>query len=135
MYITAQRVVSAKGQRGVNVYEYLHGPQTWTLPLPRQLLPENEPGRLNRSWKDVPPPGNAVISYLDVVVPDNVPRDEVARWLIALKQSIRAEAVPREYTVGPLWVRFGIARPGVPPQTELAALAAHILLRAFQPGA
>lgn len=133
MYLTAQRVVSARGQRGVNVYEYLHGGETWDQPLPRNLLPERNPGALNRQWLEIPPGGNAVISYLDVVVPDAVPQEVIARWLAVLKHVVRAEHFPQEYVAGPLWIRFGIARPGVPPQTELAALSAYILLRVFSP--
>jgi hypothetical protein len=133
VYLTAQRVVSPQGVQGVNVYEYLHGPVNWTHPLPRELYPEINPGQLHRWSETTPSGGNAVISYLDIVVPEIVPDDAIARWLAVLKNSIQVDRAPREYAVGPMWVRFGISRSGVPPQTELAALAAHILLRLFNP--
>ena len=119
------------GIGGVNVYEYLHGPVAWGHPLPGVYLPEYNPGYLNRRNEPVPPGGNAVISYLDVVVPDNVPQK--AQWIASIKDAIPAQPFGQPYEFGPLWVRFGMGRPGIPPQTELAALAAHILLRLFPP--
>jgi hypothetical protein len=133
MYLTAQRVV-APGVRGVNVYEYLQGPVTWNHPLPRNFRPEENPGELRRRWEDVPTVGgNAVISYLDIVVPDSVPSATVAHWVGMIKYVVNANGLfPREQIAGPLWIRFGMSRIGIPPQTELAALAAHILLRVFR---
>jgi hypothetical protein len=133
MYLTAQRVVTPSGQRGVNVYEYLHGPVTWDQPLPWQYLPENNPGQLRRWFEETVTGGNAVISYLDIVVPDHVHVAQVQQWIAAIKQAIPASALARAYQLGPLWVRFGMSRMGIPPQTELGALAAHILLRLFLP--
>jgi hypothetical protein len=131
MYLTAQRVVTRMGHGGVNVYEYIHGPVRWAHPLPPAYWPEYNPGYLNRRDERVPPGGNAVISYLDVVAPDEVPPGEKTQWIAAIKDAIPAEPFGQPYEFGPLWVRFGMSRMGIPPQTELGALAAHILLRLF----
>jgi hypothetical protein len=96
-----------------------------------EFLPENNPGQLHRWFAETPPGDNAVISYLDIVVPDVVPMDQVQQWIAAIKHSIPASPMPETYYFGPLWVRFGMSRTVVPPQTELGALAAHILLRLF----
>jgi hypothetical protein len=129
MYLTAQRVLSGSRRRGVNVYEYHHGPITWSLPLPDNLRPEHNPGELVDRWEQVPPPGNSVLSFLDVVVPDKLPRPQVINWVAMLKDLVPARPLTEEHYVGPLWVRFGMSpRIGIPPRTELAALAAFLVL-------
>ena len=129
MLLTAQRVVSPKShERGVNVYRYLHGAGSWDR-VPDPLLPEVNPGELVAQWIQLPPGGNRVISFLDVVAPDDTPGVELQQRLASLKRVLRERGNPTTAYLGRLWVRFGLAPIGIPWSTELGALAGHIVLR------
>ncbi len=127
MYVCAQRVFSATKGRGVNVYRYLHGPM-WSY---GDALPDFDemPGEL--VWQDlqVPPPGNRILSYLDVVSADSMPLAEVRAQLGSLKQSVPRHDNPTIYRMGRLSVRFGLGDARIPWTMELAALAGHLILR------
>ncbi len=127
MYLSAQRVRSpSTGQHGVNLFAYLHGP-----PVAGQLpLPEQNPGTL--VWFDtsqLAPPGNDVLSYLDVVTYDGLPLDEIRQYLAALKHTMVPGGNPTVMQWGPLWIRYGLVLPGIPWSTELGALAGHLVMR------
>lgn len=131
MYIAAQRVMSRTRHTAVNVYEYLHGPVTWTSPLPRRFLPEYDCGTLTKAWERSPPGANSVVSYIDIVVPDGESRTSVAQWIYAIKTGTTSWSVPnQEHVLGPLWVRFGSA-PSIAPVRERSILCAYILLDVF----
>jgi hypothetical protein len=128
MYVAAQRVISPSGQRGVNVYMYLHG-FAWNGPPAPAFLPNYNPGVL--VWQDIQrsPPGNHIISYLDVVASDDMPRVTLATYLGALRYSMLEQGNPTVITWGPLWCRFGLGNVPIPWSVELGALAAHLVLR------
>ena len=70
MYLTAQRVISPKThEMGVNTFKYLHW-QQWPGPVPDAFLPDTNPGELGQQYVEVMPPGNRILSFLDVVLPD-----------------------------------------------------------------
>lgn len=127
MLLTAQRVVSPRGARGVNVYQYLHGSHTWTR-VPDALLPDVNPGELVSQWLEVPPGENQIVSYLDVVAPDQVSAPDVHQRLASLKHHLPATGHRIEAYWDPYWVRFGSSIDSRMLQTELGALAGHILL-------
>lgn len=68
MYITAQRVVTRERVEGVNTYLSLHGTVDWT-----HFVPEENPGTLERRLITIEPNQNLIVSYLDLVFPDDAP--------------------------------------------------------------
>ena len=127
MLLTAQRVVSPRGVRGVNVYQYLHGPYGWPR-VPDEFLPDINPGELVNQWLEVPPGNNRIVSFLDVVGPDEVAISDVHQRLASLKYYIQASNSRIGAYWDPYWVRFGSAVIVGFLQAELGALAGHILL-------
>lgn len=124
MYVTAQRVISpVSGMRGVNVYLYAHGP----IVLPQ--TPEANPGTL--VWHDLQlaPPGNRVLSYLDIMASDAMPLENLRGYLVSLKHSMVENGNPSTAIWGPLWIRYGLGNIGIPWVTELGALAGHLVTR------
>lgn len=76
MRLVAQRVRSPSTHReGINAFCYLHGPVTW-LDDPPADLPG---GVLMNARAEVPPPGNRVRSYLEIVAPDETPSHVMER--------------------------------------------------------
>lgn len=130
MYLTAQRVFSPHApKRGVNVFKYVHGPYSWpagTTPTP--FLPDVNVGQLTERWVELEPGGNSVLSYLDVVVPDDMPNQELCNRLAALKHVLKESGNPTTGVWGQMWIRFGNAT-SVPWSTELGALAGMMTLR------
>lgn len=128
MLLVAQRVISPHtGNRGVNLYKYAHG-RTWTQ-VPPGLHPDHNHGQLVWSDQQLPPPGNRIVSYLDVVVPDDLPHEVLCTRLAALKQVFLWKGNPTELSRDLMWIRFGLGNDRIPWSTELAALAAHLVLR------
>ena len=128
MLLTAQRVISPRSrERGVNVYQYLHGPYAWER-VPNEFLPESTPGELVAQWIQLPPGGNRVVSFLDVVAPDEIGTVQLQQRLASLKHRLQFSGNPTTAYWDPLWVRFGCAALPVPWAKELGALAGHIVL-------
>ena len=76
MYITAQRVATLENTEGcINTYLYLHGPESWD----ECPIPEENPGALERKLITLDPNQNLIVSYLDLVFPD----DAQFPWLSA----------------------------------------------------
>jgi hypothetical protein len=129
MLLTAQRVISPRSHaRGVNVYRYVHGPYTWER-VPNDFLPQGNPGELIAQWIQLSPGGNRVVSFLDVVAPDEIESVELQQRLASLKHRLQPSDGPTTAYWDPLWVCFGCAALPVPWATELGALAGHIVLR------
>ena len=79
MYLAALRVVSpASGAEGMNAFHYAHGREDWVFPP----NPDQQPGTLANSHVSVPPGGNRVRSYLDVVAPDGATWSEIRQELL-----------------------------------------------------
>ena len=77
MYLTAHHVVSPTSRReGFNTFLYLHEDQAWEH-LFAPDVPERNPGTLRVQSISLPPPGNRVRSYLDIVAPDDVRWEDV----------------------------------------------------------
>lgn len=134
MLLTAQRVISPASQaRGVNVYRYAHGPHDWER-VPDKFLPEANPGELVAQWIQLRPGGNRVVSFLDVVAPDDMNVVQLQQALTSLKRVLQDQGNPTTAYLDPLWVRFGLALPNVPWSMELGALAGHIVLSLDQAG-
>ncbi len=107
MYLCSQRVVRpATGAEGINTFRYIHGPQRWSGEPPQSHRPEVNPGILEAELVTVPPPGNRVRSFLDVVAPDGTKPNAVA--LAALRPPPSIRRFPVEWTHGNVWCRFAV---------------------------
>ncbi len=106
MYATAHRV-SRNGQSGINAFLHLHGPEfPWTRDA--ASLPEDNPGRLQGTWTALPPGGNLVHSYLDILAPDGTPRAALMEALEALRRDLSERRNPTIFISGPVTLRFGV---------------------------
>jgi hypothetical protein len=128
MLLTAQRVMSARAHaRGVNVYQYLHGPHAWER-VTDEFLPEVNPGELVAQWIQLPPGGNRVVSFLDVVAPDEMGSVDLHQRLASMKHRLQPSGNLTTAYWDPCWARFGCTALPVPWATELGALAGHMVL-------
>lgn len=113
MYLTSHRVVSPSGVEGLNAFRHEHGVgYVWKVE-PRRV-PAEDPGATVVQQIELQPGGNRVRSYLDVVFPDDTPRDDVELALNSLWLELVAAGVPGEipnpvvYSRGEVTVRFGV---------------------------
>lgn len=105
MYLTAQRVISACGENGINGFLYEHGAVTWESP------PEpgnGAVGELVHTFVMVPPGGNKVVSYVDIVAPDGAPYDDVRSRVLACLVRRANEQLPLPWVGVDGDVRFGL---------------------------
>lgn len=109
------------------MYQYLHGPYVWHR-LPDEFLPERNPGELVAQWIQLPPGGNRVISFLDVVAPDEMGNADLHQRLASMKHWLQPSGNPTAAYWDPCWVQFGCAGLPIPWATELGALAGHMVL-------
>jgi hypothetical protein len=79
MYLVAQRVRSMGGATGINATHYEHesGEVDWTHPDVFDFVTNRSPGKLVARELEVPPGGNAVLSYIDVLSPQLLPPDRI----------------------------------------------------------
>lgn len=77
MRLVAQRVRSPANSEGINAFCFLHGPIAWLESPPPEI--EQSQGVLMNSHVEVPPPGNRVRSYLEIMTPDDTPNHQVER--------------------------------------------------------
>ena len=76
MKLVAQRVMSpATRTQATQAFHYLHGEIVWTGPTPEGL----GHGMLQASRVELPPGGNHVLTYLDIVAPDETPTVAILR--------------------------------------------------------
>lgn len=109
MYLTAHRVQAPPrdgnpGRQGVNAFYYVHGQRAWKGAPPAELLPESDPGIFVDSIVEIPPPGNTVRSYLDMMALDGT---SLAQLRAAIAAAPRPAALPVIWSVGDVWCRFG----------------------------
>jgi hypothetical protein len=100
MYLTAQHVVApVSGAEGINAFYYEHGPDDWGVPPPE--IPANE-------TITVPPPGNRVRSYLDVVAPDSAPWAEIRQSFLTFVTQVQRRPFPWVGVAGRCLFRIGL---------------------------
>lgn len=107
MYLTAQRVIAHGGQEGINAFHYKHGAQSWSG-LPPPGIPDQDPGVLAGERIAVPPPGNRVRGYLDIVAPDDTPAGEIRQSLVMFLSRVQRAPLPWEGVVGRCLFRVGL---------------------------
>jgi hypothetical protein len=108
MYLTAHHVLSPTTlAEGINSFLYLHGPNTWHG-LPPAGIPETNPGALVAKQIVVPPPGNRVRSYLDVVAPDEALWAETRESFIRFMAQAQRQPLPWTGMEGCCLFRVGL---------------------------
>lgn len=108
MYLTTHHVVSPASLReGVNVFLYLHGAYTWDGPPPPGV-PEENPGALTAQSISIPPPGNRVRSFLDIVIPDEAKWEEVRVGLMDFVGRSQRSPMPWSGHSGRCFFRVGM---------------------------
>ena len=127
MYLAAQHVRSSSGREGINAFCHMHGSYVWLGAPPEEFLPENNPGMLVAKHIDVPPPGNSVRSYLDIIAPDEMSTEHlfsnVRRFL-----STPPLRLPCALVVEDCLFRFNLEQGLMPNwRNELVNLARHAL--------
>jgi hypothetical protein len=107
MYITAHLVKSRDQREGINAFLHVHG-ASFAWPEDASSLPETTSGRTVLHRTDLPPGGNQVRAYLDILAPDRTPRAEIEEALTALSQDLRERRNPTVFSYGAVTIRFGV---------------------------
>jgi len=107
MLLTAQRVQNPAGLEGINAFCNLHGPYDW-FGEPPAGIPDTNPGMRVNDNVIVPPGGNRVRSYLDIVAPDETPTTEILAAVRRFVMAVRTDSLPWAATVGRCTFRFGL---------------------------
>ncbi len=108
MYITAHRVVHPRTtDEGINAFCYRHGSFIW-VGLPPAGIPDDNPGELAVSMVAVPPGGNRVRSYFDIIMPDEVMWGEARRSFITFLSEAQGRDFPWEGVSGRCTFRVGL---------------------------
>jgi hypothetical protein len=111
MYLTAQRVRDRHGHEGTNAYYYHCGFDVWAPEHRPPRTPDADPGELVHHIITLPPPGNRVRSYLDVVAPDSTPAATIRRAFAIADGLVQPDRLPFWLDVTPCWFRFGAENP------------------------
>jgi hypothetical protein len=109
MYLTAQHVRSAAGEDGINAFFYQHGAYAWQG-LPPHGIPDQNPGTLAAQTIIIPPPGNRVRSYLDIVAPDEAHWSEIRPAFITFVSEAQRDPLPWVGVSGRVFLRLGMER-------------------------
>ena len=107
MYITAHLVKSRDQLEGINAFLHIHGP-AFQWPDDASSLPDTTPGRTALHRTDLPPGGNSVRAYLDILAPDGTSPAEIERALSALSHDLRERRNPTVFNHGVVTIRFGV---------------------------
>lgn len=131
MYVTAQRVQGAQGETAVHAFVHRHDRPDCSFPEDPTTVPQDAPGRL--VWRDTPevaPGGNAVLSYLDLIVPDDRWSSSLAPQLRQLEEQVLRAELPFAVHIGELLTVFN-AVEGHAESTEFKLLL-EAALRALE---
>src|SRR4051812_742503 len=107
MYITAHLVKSRDQREGINAFLHIHGAK-FQWPDDASSLPDTTPGRTALHRTDLPPGGNDVRAYLDILAPDETPRAEIDRALHVFSHDLRERRNPTVFNHGVVTIRFGV---------------------------
>jgi hypothetical protein len=129
MYLTAHRLVSPLGDEGVNAFLHLHGAD---FPWPEDpgALAKREPGELEERRTELPPGGNRVVSFLDVLAPDGTGRAAVQGAVAALSAELDGRANPTWFEQARVTIQFGVDAPTAQRGIEARRAALDELARA-----
>jgi hypothetical protein len=107
MYVTAHLVRANSGDEGINGFLHHHGAD-FAWPADPAALPDAQPGAIVARRIDLPPGGNRVRAYLDVVAPDGTPRAALDQALAAFTRDLAERRNPTVFTAGDVAIRFGV---------------------------
>lgn len=107
MYVTAHLVRSRNGDEGINGFLHHHG-ASFAWPPDAADLPDTTPGKIVLGRVDLPPGGNQVRAYLDVLVPDGTPRAQIDQGIAAFVRDLHERRNPTVFTHGAVTIRFGV---------------------------
>jgi hypothetical protein len=110
MYATAHHVKSPKGQTGINAFLHEHGEDrnatSWETPSVAAVA-DARPGTLIAESYDVPPGGNAVMAFLDVVAVDGIGFERLSGALDIFGTMVASQPAPIVATINGVGMRFG----------------------------
>jgi hypothetical protein len=95
MKLVAQRVMQpAAGPQATHAFHYTHGGLVWIGPPPPGL----GHGTLQASHVELPPGSNHVLTYLDIIAPDETPTVTILRAFTQIYE--RGHPPPFVHTIG-----------------------------------
>jgi hypothetical protein len=106
MRLVAQRVISAGGLQGINAFCFLHGGYVWLDRPPQEVA--DAPGELVNSSIVVPPPGNRVRSYLNILTPDQTPNQKILYDILNPIDLFANQPLPLHVQSGDITFTFNI---------------------------
>jgi hypothetical protein len=104
MILTAQHVRASTGAEGINAFCRIHGSNDWMDPRAGDL----GSGELVNQTISLPPGGNDVRSYLEVIAPDDTPTQEIRNAVVPFVDQSRGLTLPWTATIGRRTFRFGV---------------------------
>jgi hypothetical protein len=107
MYVTAQRVRDRDGREGINAYYYFSGFDVWDDLHHPPLTPDRDAGALRNHILTLPPGGNRVRSYLDVVTDDDASIATIRRAFARSDGNVQPTELPFVHAESGCWFRFG----------------------------
>ncbi|MBF0441903.1 MAG: hypothetical protein HQK54_08375 [Oligoflexales bacterium] len=108
MYLTAHRVISPAKQEGINSFIHCHGSTGIDWYGDVSKLPENNPGHLLKKNIAIPPGGNRVRSFLDVLCSDAAGVNKIVATLIKFREELTQRHNPTLYSHSGITIRFGV---------------------------
>ena len=112
MRLVAQRVLSTRGLQGINAFCFLHGGYVWLDRPPAEIA--EAPGELVNSSVVVPPPGNRVRSYLDILTPDQTPNQKILHDILDPIDLFANQPLPLNVQSGDTTFAFNIEQALAP---------------------
>jgi hypothetical protein len=106
MYLTAQRVRRLDGAGGINAFYYYGGFDVWAPGRRPPQTPDADRGELVHQIITLPPPGNRLRSYLDIVAQDMTPAATIRRAFAMADGTVQPTRLPFEIEMAPCWFRF-----------------------------
>jgi len=110
MYLTAQRVLTPKGETGINVFLHCNAVANEALLLtPNEIaaIADANPGDIVAHRCEVKPGGNRVLSFIDVVAPELYPLEGLRTVLDEAKDNILSAPLPISLIEKGIGIRFG----------------------------
>jgi hypothetical protein len=108
MILTAQHVRAPTGAEGINAFCRMHGPRGWTDSTSGDPAGDLAAGELVNQAISIPPGGNEVRSYLDVIAPDETTTQELRSAVVLFVDRSRGRTLPWAETIGRCTFRFGV---------------------------
>lgn len=108
MYATSQRLRTPEARKGINSFLSAHPGQQWMGWPP--WLPDQNPGNLIARHLEVQQTGgNFVLSFLDVMAPDDMALDAIWTAFTAFLPRLQAAPrLPQGALFGGVWFRFDL---------------------------